>query len=332
MKFPFKLLLIFGYSTVFSQAIDDDLKMSGFKLNTIVTKNDTINFIATNLISNTAKPTIIFLQGSKGIPIFCKDKNKSFVNVPFRYKNYLEKFNLVIISRKGIPLRGDFPKDARGFQDSLGNTPLNYIKHDNLKYRALQAEIVINYLYRQKWVQKDAIYVMGHSEGYRVAAKVAAKSKKTSKLICMSADPFNRTAEMVLRERINGFNSENDSISQSKIEMMLKEYKSVSDNIEKYKKDYAFYNWMSYEKEISYENFKRIKKPVLIVYGTNDIPATHNDLLPYLLKQKNITLKAFADYDHNYFKKEFDIEGKLIEESYHWDDVFEYCVKWLFTK
>jgi esterase/lipase len=332
MKLPFKLLLFLLCTTAFSQPILDDLKLLGFKLNTLVTKKDTIHFISSNVKSNIAKPTILFLQGSKAIPLFFKDAKKTFVNVPFRYRNYLNKFNFVIISRKGIPIAGDFPEDAGGYLDSLGKVPLNYIKHDNLKYRTFQAEAVINYLFRQNWVEKDSIYVMGHSEGYRVAAKLASRTQKIAKLICMSADPFNRTAEMVFRERVDSFRNENDSISQSKIELLQKDYKMIGNDIEQYKNDYELYNWMSYEKDISYENFKKFKNPILIVYGTNDIPATHNDLIPYLLKQDNIKVKAFADYDHNYFKKEFDNSGKPVDNSYHWDAVFEYCIKWLFSK
>ena len=148
----------------------------------------------------------------------------------------------------------------------------------------------------------------------------------------MSADPFNRTAEMIYRERINCFNNENDSISQAKIELLIKEYKDIKSNIKRFKKEYEFYNWMTYEKDLSYKNFKNFKNPILIVYGTNDIPATHNDLIPFLLKQDNISIKSFSDYDHNYFKKEFNLKGESIEPSYHWDDVISFCIKWLVSK
>jgi len=332
MKLVIKLLFIFCCINSFSQQNLDGLYVSGFKLNTIIIKNDTINFLSNNLKSSIPKPTILFIQGSKAIPIFFKDVKKSFVNIPFNYRNYLDKFNFVIISRKGIPILGDFPKDANGYIDILGKTPLEYLRNDNLEFRTFQAKKVIDYLYKQKWVQRNSIYVIGHSEGYRVAAKLASKTNKISKLICMSADPFNRTAEMIFRERINCFNNEKDSISQAKIELLIKEYKDIKSNIKQFKDEYEFYNWMSYEKDISYKNFKKFKKPILIVYGTNDVPATHNDLIPFLLKQDNISIKSFADYDHNYFKKEYNQKGDSIEPSFHWDDVFSFCAKWLLSK
>lgn len=328
---PFFILFLFC-NIIFSQQNFNELKTTGFKKESIVTKNDTINIISTNVKTNIAKPTILFIQGSKAIPIVLKDSNDVFVNIPFDYKKYSDKYNFVMISRKGIPVLGNFQKHANGYLNEFGETPLNYKKYDNLSYRTFQSETVINYLYKQKWVQKDSIYVIGHSEGYRVTAKLATKTNKISKIICMSADPFNRTAEMVFRERINCFNNENDSVSQSKIESLIENFKKIGSNIKKYKDNYDLYNWMSYEKDMPYKNFKKIKKPILIIYGTNDIPATHNDLIPYLLKQNNILLKAFSDYDHNYFKKEFDKNGNAIEDSYHWDDVMNYCIKWLSIK
>jgi esterase/lipase len=329
MRQLFKIILILICFNAFSQSSKLDLQKSGFRLNTIIVKNDTIKFISSNIKADIPKPTIIFLQGSKGIPILLNDSKEIFANIPFDYKNYFDKFNFVIINRKGIPVIGNFPKDKTGYLDSLNKTPINYIKHDNLKYRTLQAETVLNYLYKQKWVQKDSIYVIGHSEGYRVAAKLATKNKIISKLICMSADPFNRISETIYRERISCFNSENDSISQIKIETLITDYKQIDENIEQYKNEYNLYNWMSYEKDMPFENFKKFKNPILIVYGTNDIPSTHNDLLPFLLNQNNISLKVFSDYDHNYFKKEFDVNGKQLEDSFHWNEVFEYCAKWL---
>lgn len=332
MKQVIKLFFILNCFNSFSQQINHEMYLTGFKLNTIIAKNDTISFLSSNLKSNVPKPTILFLQGSKAIPIFFKDKKYSFVNIPFSYKNYLNKFNFVIISRRGIPISGNFPKDASGYLDSLSKTPLEFIKYDNLDYRTFQAKKVIDFLYKQKWVKNDSIFVIGHSEGYRIAAKLVSKSNKISKLICMSADPFNRTAEMIFRERINCFNNDKDSIPQAKIEMMIKEYKDLKFKDRLNKNDYEFYNSISYEKDISYHNFKNFKKPILLVYGTNDIPATHNDLIPFLLKQDNITIKSFVDYDHNYFKKEFNTKGESIEPSFHWDDVISFCVEWLFTK
>ena len=36
--------------------------------------------------------------------------------------------------------------------------------------------------------------------------------------------------------------------------------------------------------------------------------------------------------DHNFFKKEFDKEGKPLEDSYHWDRIFKDVVDWLLNE
>ena len=87
---------------------------------------------------------------------------------------------------------------------------------------------------------------------------------------------------------------------------------------------------MSYNSELAFESLKKFSNPILVIYGTNDIAVSaHNDLLPFLLKDNNLTIKAYPDLDHNYFKKNYDKKGNLIDESYHWDDVFRDIANWL---
>lgn len=330
-KILFLLLLV--NLSMFSQTSSIDyVKNAGFKKNKIIVNNDTIVFISSNLESEIAKPTILFLQGSLPLPIIFKDKESTNTLIPFDIKPYTKKFNFVIIARKGIPLIGSYDEDSKGYYTRDRETPILYIQNDNLIYRAFQAKEVVNYLYKQKWVKKDSIYVIGHSEGYRVAAKISENNKKIAKLVCMSADPFNRITEEINKERYNYLIMDKDSISQIKISRLINDYKNISKNIEMYKSDIELYNWASYNSELTFNSFKKFENPILITYGTNDISSFHNDLLPFLLKGKKLTVKAFPDLDHNYFKNEFDKNGKNLENSYHWDDVFKSVVEWLLSK
>jgi esterase/lipase len=184
-------------------------------------------------------------------------------------------------------------------------------------------------LYKQDWVDKDSIFVIGHSEGYRIAAKLSEKNKKIAKLVCMSANPFNRTSEEIFKERISGISNNNYSIIQSNINAIIKDYKSIGDNIEKHKNDYELYNWMSYEDSFSYNSLLKFSNPILVTYGSKDLGSLQNDLLLFLLRKKKLTLIVYPNLDHNYFKKEFDKNGKQLEDSYHWDDVFSDIQNWL---
>lgn len=331
MPFKIKLLFVFFLLTLKFFAQNEEMKyidQNGlYKIN-IISKKDTISFLTTNI--DKPKPTILFLQGSLAKPILFHDSiGASITAFPFEIEEYTNKFNFVIISRYGVPIVGSYEKDTNGFLDKEGKVPAAYIKNDNLKYRTFQAKTVLDYLYKQKWVQKDSIYVIGHSEGYRVAAKLSENNKKISKLVCMSANPFNRIAEYVLKSRIETLFTSSDSLLQKEIEQDLESFKNIPDNIEKYRNEQELYNKMSYNSELSFESLLKFQNPILVTYGTEDLGSLDNDLLPFLLKKKRLTMFVYPDLDHNYYKKEVDKEGNELEGSDHWDYVFKDIQNWL---
>lgn len=333
MKNVIFAMFLFFVKMSFSQNTEKQLiDKVGYSKTTLIIKKDTINFLIHKTDNNTVKPILLFIQGSLPIPIVFHDELNTRTLLPFKVEDFQDQFNFVIIARKGVPLIGTYGKDEDGYKNKTGNVPLEYEKNNNLKYRVWQAQEVLNYLYKQKWVEKKEIFVVGHSEGYRVAAKLSEYNKKIAKLVCMSADPFNRITEGILRERVASFSQNNDSISQTYIEEDINYFKKIPTDIELYKDKFNIYNWYSYNKELSFKSFLKFKKPILIVYGTNDIPATHNDLIPFLLPKSDITLKAYPDFDHNYGKKEFDKTGKALEDGYHWNAVFKDVVNWLLLK
>lgn len=330
-----KALMLFFLSFLFLLSVnaqngeDFHLQKAGFDKISLKSKNDTIVFLISKSDSKVPKPTILFIQGSLPLPVIFYDQEVSNSLIPFSIKEYSEKFNFIIIARKGIPLIGSYDKDANGYLDANGEVPLEYIKNNNLGYRVSQVQSVINYIHNDKRVIKDSIFVIGHSEGYRVACKLAESNTKIAKLVCMSADPFNRVTESILRERVKGFGINNDEASQLEIDNLIDDYKNIPVSKITYKDNVNFNNWLSYNEHMSYESLRKFKNPILVVYGSADIGSAHNDLLPFLLPKSNIKLKAYPNYSHNYEKKEFDANGNPLEDSYHWDEVFKDVVNWL---
>lgn len=309
------------------------IKQNGFYKINIVSKKDTISFLTTNTEKKRAKPTILFLQGSLAKPIIFHDSTGASVTAfPFEIEQYLDKFNFIIISRYGIPLVGSYEKDTDGYLNEAGKVPDEYIKNDNLNYRTFQAKTVVDYLYKQKWVQKDSIFVIGHSEGYRVAAKLSENNRKIAKLVCMSANPFNRIAEYVLKSRIETLFTSSDSILQKEIDQDIESFKNISNDIDVYKNDPELYNRMSYNSVLSFESLLKFENPILVTYGTEDLGSLNNDMLPFLLRKKKLTMFVYPDLDHNYNKKETDKDGNELESSYHWDSVFGDIQNWLLKK
>ncbi|WP_431243755.1 hypothetical protein ACQ9BO_04170 [Flavobacterium sp. P21] len=301
LKF-FHFFLIIFFSNLNAQNKDEYfVNKANFAEKFIKIKKDTITFLISKSKSIINKPTILFIQGSGPLPIvFYDDKSVNSI-IPFSIKEYSDKYNFVIIARKGIPLIGTYDKDATGYLNKQGKIPFEYTRNDNLEYRVWQVKQVLNYLHKN--FNKESIFVIGHSEGYRVASKLSENNRKISKLVCMSADPFNRITENILRERIGCFEKKDDVSSQLEIDKLIDDYKNLSRSKIEYKNSIGFVNWLSYNENFSYESLKKFKNPILIVYGGNDIGSIHNDLLPFLLPKTNITLKAYPNYGHNFEKK-----------------------------
>lgn len=313
---------LFLFSTIiFSQNIDG---ISDFNKIEIVAKNDTITFIQ-NTSNKNNKPTIVFVQGSLPISLILKDNNDLWINLPFDYTKFDKDVNLIIINRKGVPLISEYNDYSK-----LQNNPSNkYLKNDNLYYRVFQVEEVLKYLKKQKWIEKEKLFIVGHSEGYRVAAKVAERNPKIKKIACLAADPLNRISENIIRLQQENIALENDSIRVSKIYKEINDYKNLK-NFNVKEKDMM--NFVSYNENPPINSFKKYKNPLLISYGTNDVRAFNNNLLPLLINKKNLELKIYPDLDHNFIKKEFDNEGNPLEDSYHWDRVFKDVVDWLLNE
>lgn len=313
---------LFLFSTIiYSQNIDG---ISDFNKIEIIAKNDSITFIQ-NIINKNNKPTIIFVQGSLPIPLVLKDNNDLWINFPFDYTKFNKEINLIIINRKGVPLISDY-NDYEKFQN---NPSKEYLENDNLYYRVFQVEEVLKYLKKQKRVDNNNIFIVGHSEGYRVVAKVAERNPKIKKIACLAADPLNRISENIIRLQQENIALENDSIRVLKIYKEINDYKNLK-NFNVMENDMM--NFVSYNENPPINSFKKYKNPVLISYGTNDVRAFNNNLLPLLINKKNLELKIYPDLDHNFIKKEFDKDGKPLEDSYHWDRVFKDVVDWLLNE
>ena len=310
------------FSTIlFSQSIDDIKEFNRIDLKT---KKDTITFLHSTF-NEKPKPTIVFIQGSLPIPLIFKENNESWINFPFNYPKFYKDVNLIIINRKGVLLITEYSD----YEKAQNKPTKEYLENANLYYRVFQVEEVLKYLKKQEWVDKNNIFLVGHSEGYRVAAKVAERNPKIKKIVCLAADPINRISENLIRIQLENTSLENDSLRVLKIYKEINDYK----NLKKFNViQNDMMNFVSYNENPPINSFKKYKNPVLISYGTNDVRAFNNNLLPLLINKKNLELKIYPDLDHNFIKKEFDKEGNPLEDSYHWDRVFKDVVDWLLNE
>jgi pimeloyl-ACP methyl ester carboxylesterase len=253
--------------------------------------------------------------------------------MPFEVKKYVNDVRFVFIHKRGISSFGD----AEGHYFDIENSSLEYLQHENLENRAKRIEKVITFLKKQQWVDKKRLYLVGHSAGYRIAAEVAAKNKNLSKVVCMSANPFSRNVQYLREERLKMHRGElSDTLASAHIDTLMGNYlgllafeKQVLDKDKMLQKQwYSAQSEISYNKNFAIDNLLKINIPLLITYGSADIGALDNDLIPYFFIQKNkwnYDLKCYPDLEHNYLKK--DKDGKIVEQ--HWQDVLDDVVKWL---
>lgn len=307
------------------------LKQNGYSLMKTHTKQDTTEFIVTDTVLNTQKSVVLFVQGSGALPLFYarKSKNDTLFFVPVDFKKYEKECRFVFVKKKNTSLIDDYDKDY--FTNE--NTSKAFLENNTLEKRAATISAVVKYLSKQKWVSD--IYVVGHSEGYRVAASVAKTSKKIKKVVCMSANPFNRCLQFRMEERIKGFQGlVNDTIVNQNIDSLhnyfwnLPQYKFGKD--QQYEAAF-FKNEIAYNYNFTIFDLLKIKIPILITYGTADIGSLDNDLVPYFFtenKKTNLSIKTYPNLEHNYLR--LDKDGNIKEK--HWNDVFKDVMDWLFEK
>lgn len=297
-----------------------------YDLKTISLKNDTINFIKISNKDNKnhLKSTIIFVVGSKPSPLILnvndeKENYQSFY-LPFDPYKYLDQFNFILIQRKGCPIAFDYEK----INDLTENPSAIYSQNDHLDYRVFQVNEVIKYIKKNKKDFFNNLYVIGHSEGYYITTKVAEENKYINKIVCLSAHPFSRSCEFVFKNSAENYYNPDDKKRIETMESEVSYYKYIIKNP---KEDYNFYTYNNY---LSIKSLEKIKIPVFIGFGSNDIAPSLNLFIPYILPNKeNITLKPYPDLDHNFINTTYDEKGTILNESFHWDDVFKDIVGWL---
>lgn len=328
MKKIIFLLLLFQTALYGQEAF---LKRNGYSLIKTYAGRDTTEFIVSDTLFQLQKPVLIFVQGSGALPLFYSraSKKDTLFFVPVDFKKYEKQCRFVFIKKKMTSIIDDYDKDYF----TQENTSKTFLENNVLEKRVATVDVVVKYLSKQKWVSD--VYVVGHSEGYRVAASVAKTSRKIKKVVCMSANPFNRCLQFRMEERIKGFQGlVNDTIVNQNIDS-LHNFFSILPKLEFDKNqqyEAAFFrNEMSYNYNFTIFDLLKVKIPILITYGTADIGSLDNDLVPYFFtqaKKTNLSIKVYPNLEHNYLL--LDKEGNIKER--HWEDVFKDVMDWLFEK
>jgi dienelactone hydrolase len=322
-----------------------------------VAKNDTIYFLST--IPDKKKKTIVFCQGSGPVPLVINPKEGLCGIFPFRVDSTIRKeFNIVIISKPGLKryvtdadLSAELMKQGQYLQlDSMNRPPQKYTDNNKLYILGGNCIKVIQFLKKQPWVDKDNIYIFGHSQGAIVAAYVAANDPQDIKKVVysqgnaygvyagyLSAMMYNQQSMPDVTRKMDSVYHIHTSLIDGKPDKEMAQLYQWKENDLSDKKNNDFYDlyyggWRSLEEPTAIEYLLKIKCPVLLVQGLNSPSDLDNKNIPLDFARHhkhNLTTLFYPGYDHNFFKQITDEKGNPKEPEFHWDDVFGDVRKWL---
>lgn len=350
------LFLTFLCLTSFSQVNKTKIiKHSGYDYYSIcdrVYENvDSIRFIMSSPL-NPQNPTILFSQGSGNYPLIGYyadiDTIISFALIPpFNIEEYKNSYNFICIAKPGTPVCIEWTNEKQlPLIDTTYPEFSVFNKMDFLDYYVSQTGQVIDYLKSNILNPNADIYLIGNSQGGRVAIKYTClNQEKVQKLILYSSGVLDRHVEEILYWRqLADCNSISAEEAQNEINDVyvryqeLKQYfNSCQENNYLPSEDLLIrhnsaINDYSYNFDIPLDYLLKIDIPILCVYGTSDLKARDNDMLPLYFARENknnLTMLPIMNCDHLFVETKIDTESGEEVKTYIGDEVFSKIVKWM---
>ncbi|MEW5675313.1 alpha/beta hydrolase [Flavobacterium enshiense] len=321
MKQLFSVIIVLLYGSLSAQKTPADF---GYRHLKIDCKNDVADVIIQSKKGeeNKKKPMLFWCQGSLPQPVLKYDEKGIYGTFPFNPDDFLTTYHLVIVGKPGVPVISDVKKLERDYtyRDSQGKTPKQYSEHNHLDFYVQRNNVILQRLLSEKWISDEKVVVAGHSEGSGIAAKMASENKAVTHLIYSGGNPYGRILSIIAQSRF--YDSDNNTIEYWKAVVDNKN-DLTSEESDSFKTTYDFSVPVN-------ETIEKLKKPVLITYGTKDWNAAYNDMfyVEAIRKEiKNITFIPFPGLEHNYFPVNEKMEPN--HQIYNWENVGKEWVKWL---
>ncbi len=305
---------------------------------------DSIRFVVRKPVSGNPKPLLLFIQGSGNGNLFYKGEQSVYSFITSFEEdslNLISRYVFAVISKPFTPIVADSVELGKVYDESKPDYA-KFRREDKQSYYVSSAEQVIEFLAHQPFVDSSRIYVMGHSQGYEVAAKLAAQYPRLiKKVVCLSSGLFDRESGFIrqIREQEHSGAISPDR-AQAEIDSIYTQYNNLKGYVDQElakggsaeREITPYLNNYSFDYAPSLDNFLKIKIPILVVYGTDDPVSSDNDLLPLFFTRAgktNLTLKCYQGYEHNFYSYEHDSTGRVTKENFNWPEVFQYVDEWL---
>lgn len=338
MKIIVFLLCIFYLNISFSQERVEGTSYIHFQLKD---KNDVIDFVVADTNLTVQKPLLLFCQGSQPVPLFIQFNQKedgmdgifpvALNNFDLDYLNTY--FHVVVISKPHTPLIATTNQLNQAYNYITDPTQEysydeNYLKADFVENYINRANRVIHYLLKKEWINNSKIVVAGHSQGAREAVGIAYANKKVTHVGLFGYNPHGRIDQYIRQARKDAESGKitwgkADSISQQQ-----KEFYQLIQNEDSIKSNPPLVSWVSFSKP-TINQLVKIKAPIYIAYGSEDIVADLCDLLPFNfidVKKENYLIKRYSNVEHNFFPVKDD--GSVDYNNGKWIEVMNGFIDW----
>jgi len=300
--------------------------------------HDTVEFIVVDTKIDQKKPIFLWCQGSLPQPLFGELEKDNFYFqgggiANFNYSDIVKDYHLVIVSIPKTPVIAQKENLNNSFlfipDANQPNALLKeFIEADYLDNYVKRANVVLDFLKERDWVKTDELVVAGHSQGTKVATKIALNSDWVSHLALFSPNPMGRIDEFVRKARLDAQTNkmtweEADSIMNSYYDFFKR-----ANNPDSIRNEPRLKAWKTFS-EPMLDDWLALHIPIYIAYGTEDISSDICDLVPLFFigeDKSNLELRRYLNLEHNFFKIE--IDGSVNYQDSNWPKVMSEFLDW----
>ncbi len=329
------IAVVFSF-TIYGQT---NIKGTSYAHFQIKLKKDTIDFVIADTNLNVSKPLLLFCQGSQPVPLFIKTDDYGVFPVSlsnFDVKELNKNYHVCVISMPKTPIlvhEKNLDDQYCYVTDTLKRYSYSreYLRANYQENYVQRANKVLKFLKKQSWVTSGKLIVAGHSQGARIAVGLASSNKSITHVGLFGYNPYGRIEQVIRQIRKD---AEKGKISWAKADSLQKEQYDfyellqISDSIHPYS---ILVSWESFSKPTVTELLK-LKIPVYIAYGSEDVIADPCDLLPLLFienSKSNYLIKRYPNLNHNFFP--ILENGRANHKDGKWKVVFSDFISWCNT-
>lgn len=298
---------------------------------------DTIDFVVVDTVLTEKKPIFLFCQGSLPVPLFVKFKDYGLQMIGGGVSNFdlseiRKHYHFVVISMPKTPLivaQSQVDRSYAYVPDSTKPRQYSkaYIAADYSENYVRRAEKALDFVLKQTWANQDKLVVAGHSQGTKIATKLAVKYPGITHIGLFAPNPFGRIDQFVRQARLDA-QTEKKTWEEADAEMEnTYDFFRNAHNPDSLKAHPELRAWKSFSQPL-YKDWLELNLPIYLAYGTEDRVSDLCDLLPLFFIQEgkdHLTLKRYLRYEHNFFEV---VEGKTDYEKANWPEVMHAFVEW----